>query len=486
MPAGTIVETTGGLFNSESLAPALQPPKPHSAYDVSTVFPSALSVAAAEYFIDTVGADGSGQVMSAVDGAFDARSEAVTASVDVSALSAGQHQLFVHGQDSRGKWGPVQQTTLVVSGGASDSVWLEPQQSAASYCTTAEVEVWANASNFQGGQIMLQYDPSCAEVTEWSLNAAEFPLGGWESDTAGEEWITFSALEPLTGRYLIGTLTVHCNSQELCATALDFVEPSALFDDLGAELSVTWEDGSFGCTAGHCGDVAPYPDCNEIVDMGDVVLLLNYVGHPGEYELCCETCGNVAPYPDCNDIINMGDVVLLLNHVGHPGQYGLCCDPQAASAGAPQYRPTLQSNVHLVPPVSSAAYLHTTEVQLWVDEGEFQGGQAKLRYDANCAEVVNWERNATSFPLGVWDSEIPGEEWITFSGVSMVTGAHRIGTLTIRSVSDTECETPLRFVQEDGAQTSKLFDDWGSEVPAIWTDGSFRGGSMSYLPLLFR
>jgi hypothetical protein len=77
---------------------------------------------------------------------------------------------------------------------------------------------------------------------------------------------------------------------------------------------------------GVCGDVAPYPDCDGIINMGDVVLLLNYVGHPGEYQLCCEWCGDVAPCPASDDIINMGDVVLLLNYVGHPGGYELCCE----------------------------------------------------------------------------------------------------------------------------------------------------------------
>jgi len=78
-------------------------------------------------------------------------------------------------------------------------------------------------------------------------------------------------------------------------------------------------------TVGICGDVAPCPTSDGVVNMGDVVLLLNYVGHPGEYELCCEWCGDVAPCPTSDGVINMGDVVLLLNYVGHPGQYELCC-----------------------------------------------------------------------------------------------------------------------------------------------------------------
>jgi hypothetical protein len=79
------------------------------------------------------------------------------------------------------------------------------------------------------------------------------------------------------------------------------------------------------CVLGVCGDVAPYACCDGIVNMGDVVLLLNYVGHPGEYELCCDWFGDVAPCPASDGLINMGDVVLLLNYVGHPGEYELCC-----------------------------------------------------------------------------------------------------------------------------------------------------------------
>jgi hypothetical protein len=211
-------------------------------------------------------------------------------------------------------------------------VYLHPQDSIAPYCTTREVEILVNATDFQAGQIKLVYNPACADVTDWELNKGVFPLGTWNSDTPGEEWITFTALGPLEGNYLIGTLTIHCvfESDEGCATALDFVEDgttgSALFDDTGSEMPATWEDGTFKCVPGVCGDVAPYPDCDRIINMGDVVLLLNYVGYPGEYELCCDWCGDVAPYPDCDGLINMGDVVLLLNYVGYPGEYHLCCE----------------------------------------------------------------------------------------------------------------------------------------------------------------
>jgi hypothetical protein len=209
-----------------------------------------------------------------------------------------------------------------------NEVYLDPQHSRAVPGTTTDVEIRVNATDFMGGQIKLIYASTCANVTNWVRNTADFPLGTWDSDTPGEEWILFTAMDPLSGDYLIGTLTIHCVSEEDCTTALDFIEDpatgSALFDGSGSEIPATWTGGTLECE-GLCGDVAPYPDCDYIVNMGDVILLLSYVGHPGEYELCCEFCGDVAPCPVSDDIINMGDVILLLSYVGHPGEYELCC-----------------------------------------------------------------------------------------------------------------------------------------------------------------
>ena len=73
------------------------------------------SVQAAEYFIDSVGVDGTGTAMAASDGSFDGVTENVTASVDVSALPEGDYTLFVHGQDSEGNWGGTDSVVLTVS-----------------------------------------------------------------------------------------------------------------------------------------------------------------------------------------------------------------------------------------------------------------------------------------------------------------------------------------------------------------------------------
>jgi len=72
------------------------------------------TIAAAEYFVGAPGAEGTGQAMTAADGAFDGVSEAVTAVMDPISLSAGRHLLLVRGRDSAGHWGPFTATFLYV------------------------------------------------------------------------------------------------------------------------------------------------------------------------------------------------------------------------------------------------------------------------------------------------------------------------------------------------------------------------------------
>lgn len=77
------------------------------------------NVAAAEYFVDSVGANGSGTALDAVDATFnDAVTEPVTSTTPL-ALALGAHTLFVHGQDSVGNWGPM--AALVVTVTAADT-----------------------------------------------------------------------------------------------------------------------------------------------------------------------------------------------------------------------------------------------------------------------------------------------------------------------------------------------------------------------------
>ena len=74
-----------------------------------------LWIAEAEYFIGSLGVDGTGIPMSASDGAFDSLAERVTASVPIENLATGSHTLYVHGMDSQGNWGNATPVILDVT-----------------------------------------------------------------------------------------------------------------------------------------------------------------------------------------------------------------------------------------------------------------------------------------------------------------------------------------------------------------------------------
>ena len=79
------------------------------------------NIVAAEYFIDSTGADGTGTAMSAADGSFDSPIEDVTWS-GICNLSPGTHTLYVHGQDAAGNWGSFESVNFTVNPGTGQIV----------------------------------------------------------------------------------------------------------------------------------------------------------------------------------------------------------------------------------------------------------------------------------------------------------------------------------------------------------------------------
>jgi len=137
---------------------------------------------------------------------------------------------------------------LVTTSASAQEVYLLPQESTAAYSSTAEVEIWIDATDFQGGQINLTYDPACADVTDWTRNTTNFQMDEREYHS-GRDWITFTALDSLVGKYRVGTLTVQCKKEqeEGGETVLAFAESSKLFDDTGNPVAVDWRAGTFTC-----------------------------------------------------------------------------------------------------------------------------------------------------------------------------------------------------------------------------------------------
>ncbi|MCB0085473.1 MAG: hypothetical protein KDE47_31245, partial [Caldilineaceae bacterium] len=102
------------------------------------------TVMAAEGFIGATGADGTGFLFAASDGAFDSVSEAVQADIlltTIAQLGIGSHTIYVHGQDVAGNWGPFSTVTLVIETDAPTvsgiAVAPSPTNGAASATLTA-------------------------------------------------------------------------------------------------------------------------------------------------------------------------------------------------------------------------------------------------------------------------------------------------------------------------------------------------------------
>ena len=409
-------------------------------------------------------------------------------SVAVAVLMVG---LMVGGLASTGHLGNAQS---VLSDSAQ--VYLYPQDSSAPFCETRAVEIRVNAANFQAGQIKLIYNLACANVTDWLRNSTDFPLGTWDSDISGEEWITFSAIGPLSGDHLIGTLTIHCTCEEECITALDFVEGagtgSALFDSLGSVIPAIWTDGTFQCT-----EVRPDLVIQKTAKWAAGMLTVNYTvtnigtAAAGPSVTCVYIddthmagCDSPVPGLAVGGVYSATASCLVDCPCDTAIEVKVCADNYDAVAERDESNncevnivdcPLCSSNeVYFSPQHSRAAPCRTTDVEIRVNATEFMGGQINFTYNSVCANVTNWERNTADFPLGTWESGTPGEEWITFTALEELTGDYLIGTLTIRCVDcvpEEECTTVLDFI-EDGMTESALFDSWGSGIPATWTDGT--------------
>ncbi|KPV48787.1 hypothetical protein SE17_36185, partial [Kouleothrix aurantiaca] len=73
-----------------------------------------INIVAAEYFIDTAGANGTGTAMTVGTAAPTAAINGTISAATVSALTAGSHTVYVHAKDAAGNWGATSSATLRV------------------------------------------------------------------------------------------------------------------------------------------------------------------------------------------------------------------------------------------------------------------------------------------------------------------------------------------------------------------------------------
>lgn len=171
-------------------AVALAPNPADGTVDVilSATINGTANITGAEYFVTSPGADGTGNVMSAVDGAFDSPSEAVQATIsvaDLTSLVTGDHKFYVHGSD--GTWGAFNFAVLHLDklGPATTGLTLAPNPS------NGSVDVAVNATgndSATGGS---------------NITAAEFFIGAPGADGSGTV-MTVNVTAPIAS--LTGTI----------------------------------------------------------------------------------------------------------------------------------------------------------------------------------------------------------------------------------------------------------------------------------------
>ena len=209
---------------------------------------------------------------------------------------------------------------------AADTV-VEIDPSTQTVCTgeqfTVEIDITPDVA-IGGAQASLTYNPNLVTITNVATGGM-FPgfLPGTTDNGAG-------TVTGIAGYFTGGATTTTPGTLAVitCTAVNPGTSPLNLFDvkvtdGAGVEVPSNPVNGNVVVVADVvCGDVAPHPDGDGVVDMDDVTLLLSHVGCPEMYPIS-KLVGDV----NCDGRIDMGDVILLLNYVGDPAKYPLgCCE----------------------------------------------------------------------------------------------------------------------------------------------------------------
>ncbi|MBI5702571.1 MAG: multicopper oxidase domain-containing protein [Chloroflexota bacterium] len=98
-------------------APSFQSVRLDATFTEPGAGPTTSNIANAEFFIDTIGANGTGILITPSDGLFNSPSEngySYIPLITVNTLSEGPHVISVHAKDAVGNWGPFSAITLMI------------------------------------------------------------------------------------------------------------------------------------------------------------------------------------------------------------------------------------------------------------------------------------------------------------------------------------------------------------------------------------
>lgn len=136
---------------AQPYAPSFQSVRLDATFSEPGAGPTTSNIANAEYFIDTVGANGSGILITPSDGLFNSPNEngySYIPLITVNALSEGPHVISVHAKDAVGNWGPFSTITLMIDKTAPSVSGLTLTPSSVN---NAPVSVAASASDAASG-----------------------------------------------------------------------------------------------------------------------------------------------------------------------------------------------------------------------------------------------------------------------------------------------------------------------------------------------
>jgi subtilisin family serine protease len=159
----------------------------------------------AEYFLGTVGADGTGTPMSASDGAFNSPTEGVTASIDISGWLVGQYTLFVHGKDTAGNWGATTESVVLdVTEAPSNIMYVES-------IIFSVVKVGKKLTLYTEVKILLEDDNTAVEDATVNMNLI-YKRRSWDftGNTDSDGIVKFTLSNAKTGNYTATVTNVLC------------------------------------------------------------------------------------------------------------------------------------------------------------------------------------------------------------------------------------------------------------------------------------
>ncbi len=154
------------------------------------------NISAAEVFLDTVGANGSGIVVRATDGLYNSPSEAGYADIPlatVAQLANGDHTIYVHAKDAAGNWGVAATTTLVIDKvkPTVSAVAATPNPTLGSRSVTLAGQATDTLTSVNRAEWFTGADPGAGNGTPmtvsgtgpWNLTSTAIDVGSWSEGT---------------------------------------------------------------------------------------------------------------------------------------------------------------------------------------------------------------------------------------------------------------------------------------------------------------